>query len=184
MTKTQYAKYIGSAEWQQKRKEVLKNSSTCTNCEIPRWLAEIAYDQDLHVHHVSYSNVGNEQDGDLEPLCRRCHEFEKFGRSELREPKSAICTFCSEKHWDYYSDACEFCRVLNTDDAKKVVYSFDNYIAGCSKITVSRLMVVMLILHYEGIEGITKIMKEIEPFLNRDSLRYSDSQEFYEDVPF
>jgi hypothetical protein len=84
----------------------------CYTCTIPRWLAEIAYDQDLNVHHKSYKNLGNEDWDDLEPLCRRCHEIEKFGRSDLRAPKTAECTRCGDTHWNPYSDICVVCDTI------------------------------------------------------------------------
>ncbi len=109
MTKTEYRKYIISADWQGRRKEFLKFNNSCERCEIPRWLAEIAYDQDLNVHHKSYKNLGAEDWDDLESLCRRCHEIEKFNRSDLREPKSGICTSCEAKHWNPYNKYCAVC---------------------------------------------------------------------------
>jgi len=111
-TKTVYRQYIDSAEWQERRREFLVKFNVCARCEMPRWLAEIAYDQDLNVHHKSYANVGNEDWDDLEPLCRRCHEIHKFGRSELREPKSVICENCRVKHWDPYCDFCPACETV------------------------------------------------------------------------
>jgi hypothetical protein len=112
MTKTEYREYIASTEWQQRRNEFLASNSACAKCGIPRWLAEITFDQDLNVHHVSYRNLGNESWDDLKPLCRRCHEVEKYGRSDLREPKSAICKMCGMKHWNPYSDFCLVCDTI------------------------------------------------------------------------
>jgi hypothetical protein len=110
-TKTEYREYIASAEWQQRRKQFLVSHDRCAKCSMPRWLAAIAYDQDLHVHHLTYANVGREPDVDLQPLCRRCHDLETFGRSELTAPKSAKCKMCFEPHFDPYSDLCVRCEV-------------------------------------------------------------------------
>lgn len=115
MTKTEYAQYIASPEWKEKRKEVLAlTRNRCEECEIPRWLASIVYDQDLHVHHLHYKSVGNEHPDDLQVLCRRCHEIETFGRSSLREPKSSTCSTCQRKHWDVYSEQCDGCLLMIT----------------------------------------------------------------------
>lgn len=112
MTKMEYAQYLQGPHWQELRKEAIDDAgSKCERCELPRWLAEISYDQDLHVHHKSYRSRGNEQPEDLEVLCRRCHEVETFGRSELRAPKAAECEMCGETHWDYRSDRCLSCRI-------------------------------------------------------------------------
>lgn len=113
LTKTEYREYIASADWQQRRKDFLNDEGgKCARCEMPRWLVVIAYDQDMHVHHKSYAHLGDEPWEDLEPLCRRCHEIETFGRSELREPPSAICDFCTKIHWNPRANFCETCEVV------------------------------------------------------------------------
>jgi HNH endonuclease len=84
-TKTEYREYIASEAWQRRRREFLSQNQICNRCRLHRRLAVIAYDQDLHVHHRSYARVGAERDDDLEPLCKRCHELETFGRSELHQ---------------------------------------------------------------------------------------------------
>jgi hypothetical protein len=112
MTKNEYQEYIASADWQERRSDFLKTNNICVRCEMPRWLAEIAYDQDLNVHHKSYESLGDEDWDHLESLCRRCHEIHKFGRSELREPKSAICENCKGKHWNPYSNFCVVCDTV------------------------------------------------------------------------
>jgi hypothetical protein len=114
MTKTEYAEYLNTERWKELRRAALRrDDNTCQKCEITRWLAAIVYDQDLHVHHTSYIRRG--QDGelnDLESLCRRCHELETFGRTDLKEPPSAICVTCGQKHWNAYANECEFCHKL------------------------------------------------------------------------
>jgi len=112
--KSEYAKYLQSNHWQSLRKEVLKHTSSCERCRLPRWLASVAYDQDLNVHHTSYANLGNEDWMDLQVLCRYCHEIETFGRTDLRPVKSARCEMCGEIHYDVYAKLCRTCeRVFN-----------------------------------------------------------------------
>jgi hypothetical protein len=82
-TKTEYREYISSDHWKRRRKDFLTHFPSCNRCRLNRTLALIAYDQDLHVHHRSYARVGAELDDDLEALCKRCHEVETFGRSNL-----------------------------------------------------------------------------------------------------
>jgi hypothetical protein len=113
MTKTEYAQYIQSEWWQQRRKQAIAAADNeCQRCWLPRWLASLVYDQDLHVHHLNYQNLGNEQPGDLKVLCRRCHEIETFGRSDFREIKKRGCSVCSGEHFDIYSDLCTTCRSI------------------------------------------------------------------------
>lgn len=110
MTKTEYKEYLKTPGWQARRKEAFKyHGSMCASCFMPRWLAEIAYDQDLHVNHLTYARRGHEDMDDLELLCRRCHEIETFGRSEIRKPKEATCDICCGAHWNYRSPMCDIC---------------------------------------------------------------------------
>ena len=117
MTKTEYAKYLASPEWKKLRNEYITEcGGSCERCGLPRWLAELLYDQDVHVHHKTYANNGtNAEFGDLETLCRRCHEVETFGRSELKAPKEARCTACGQKHWDYRAKFCPQCEFMTGD---------------------------------------------------------------------
>ena len=83
MTKTEHRDYLASEAWLQRRKIFLRTHDSCNRCGVSRKQAVAAYDQDLHVHHRNYQHVGAELDEDLEVLCRRCHEIETFGKSEL-----------------------------------------------------------------------------------------------------
>lgn len=113
VTKTEYASYLKSEAWQKKRKEAYAYwPSECNTCGLPRWLAEIFYDQDLHVCRSSYADMSNEKVEDLYLLCRRCHEVETFGRSELRKMKVATCEVCRKEHYDYRSSKCHTCDDL------------------------------------------------------------------------
>src|SRR5713101_6765418 len=84
MTKSEYRAYISSEKWQQRRKEFLRGKDFCNRCGLEKGMAATAYDQGLHVHHRNYTRVGDELDQDLEAICRRCHEIETFGHSELK----------------------------------------------------------------------------------------------------
>jgi hypothetical protein len=113
MTKTEYAETLKGSRWQELRKDVLTDRPFCAKCDMPRWLAAIAYDQDLHVHHKSYANRGTDKEyEDLDPLCRRCHDIETFGRSDLKAPKNSKCTICGSTHWNPYESFCPTCTAL------------------------------------------------------------------------
>lgn len=132
MNKTEYRQYIASSEWQEKRKEILRGNglegSWCNRCLVPRWLAVIAYDQDLHIHHRSYANIGNERPEDLEILCRRCHDIETFGRSDFRPIKTAKCEVCEFEHFNVYSSLCDECfRLVSGRISAKMMCSYDNW---------------------------------------------------------
>lgn len=118
MTKIEYAEYLNSEWWQKLRNEFMASHEDCERCEIPRWLAVIAYDQDLHAHHKSYAHLGTPAElDDLESLCRRCHDVETHGRSDLRAPKECRCEVCYSRHWDPRSSICTVCKtVLSISD--------------------------------------------------------------------
>jgi|SRR6185437_719028 len=94
MTKTEYREYIAGPVWRERKRLFIATHDACNRCEMPRWAAVLAYDQDLHVHHASYARIGREIDADLETLCRRCHEVETFGSSALHKPKVPTCSAC------------------------------------------------------------------------------------------
>lgn len=111
MDSTEYQQYLATPHWKARRKEHIERWPWCRKCYMPRWLAKVAYDQDLHAHHKTYANLGNEGPYDLQSLCRRCHDVETFGRSDLREVKGHKCTSCQVSvTFDPYSDECEVCQ--------------------------------------------------------------------------
>jgi len=125
MKRDEYQKYLQSTHWKERRKLAIEEAgSRCEKCGMPRWLARIAYPQDLNVHHLSYANLGKEQYEDLEVLCLRCHEMETFGRSDLKEPKYAKCSGCSCRHWNPYSDWCEPCGVIFGYEGEKSISDY------------------------------------------------------------
>jgi 5-methylcytosine-specific restriction endonuclease McrA len=117
MKKSEYAKYIQSEHWQEfRRKVIIDAGNICEKCDMPRWLAAIAYDQDLHVHHLNYANLGHEEYTDVQVLCRRCHDIETYGRSDFRAPKRTKCDICRKTHWDVYGGLCPVCRSFMGED--------------------------------------------------------------------
>jgi hypothetical protein len=113
MTKSEYREYIAGEQWQQRRKWYLFLHNSCNRCHLLRWIAIAAYDQDLHVHHKSYANIGREEDSDLEPLCKRCHEIETFGSSQLHEVRHWSCQVCGQPSFDPYNgNFCVRCETL------------------------------------------------------------------------
>ena len=63
-----YDSYILSKEWKIKRKQALDfHGDFCSQCKSKK---------DLHVHHKTYANLGNEPMEDLVILCRDCHYVE------------------------------------------------------------------------------------------------------------
>lgn len=66
MSYVDYKQYIQSEEWQEKRAQRLEFANhRCELCNCP---------DNLHVHHRSYDNLGDEPIGDLVVLCEECHD--------------------------------------------------------------------------------------------------------------
>lgn len=116
-TKTEYREYLASEHWQKLRKAFLREIGACQRCGVPRWLAVVAYDQDLHAHHNNYSSLGHEESDDLTALCKRCHEVETFGSSRLHVVRETTCLKCGDDTFDVVQRFCEECRVLDSNGA-------------------------------------------------------------------
>lgn len=59
-----YSDYINGDSWKQRSQDFLNKKVICEICR--KWPS-------THAHHVSYKNIGNENDEDLQALCERCH---------------------------------------------------------------------------------------------------------------
>ena len=60
-----YKRYLQSDKWSEIRQSVIERDNfKCAVCDSP---------DNLHVHHLTYKNVGSEKDEDLITLCRDCH---------------------------------------------------------------------------------------------------------------
>lgn len=62
-----YEQYLFSQAWQKKRQEQFEKSQRCEVCH---------FGEATEVHHKTYANLGDEQDGDLMSLCDDCHRAE------------------------------------------------------------------------------------------------------------
>lgn len=63
-----YAEYLQSDHWGETRDRLIASAGhRCQRCGAS---------EHLQVHHLTYVNLGNESDEDLQVLCRRCHAVE------------------------------------------------------------------------------------------------------------
>lgn len=61
-----YRAYLRSPEWRARRLEFLEDAEyQCQEC---------GSNKKLQVHHLSYDNLGDETEDDVEVLCKECHE--------------------------------------------------------------------------------------------------------------
>ena len=68
--KSNYYEYISSKKWFSRRKQYFKKyKQQCISCFSTK---------NIHLHHITYNSLKNEEDKDLAPLCKICHaEFHK-----------------------------------------------------------------------------------------------------------
>jgi hypothetical protein len=72
-----YTEYINGKQWRRRRRAYLKKHALCNRCGMDNDEHKRVYGTALHVHHVSYARLGAELDGDLEALCKKCHNEEE-----------------------------------------------------------------------------------------------------------
>jgi hypothetical protein len=71
-----YSDYLKSRHWRAVKKRYRsRHRYKCTRCRCA---------EALHLHHLRYSNIGNEPDEDLIYLCAKCHTKEHKGRKKRR----------------------------------------------------------------------------------------------------
>jgi hypothetical protein len=89
----QYGQYLKSDIWRKKSSEVKKKrGNKCQEC---------GSFENIEVHHLSYSNLGNELNDDLAVLCRNCHEEAHEGERIRRQYVKAFETwYCKKYHCD------------------------------------------------------------------------------------
>ena len=72
MNKKEYHKYLRSKEWATIKADLIQTrGNKCERCGSVR-----KYLRYLHIHHLTYDNIGNEEPEDLEILCAPCHRKE------------------------------------------------------------------------------------------------------------
>lgn len=100
-----YRDYLLTEHWQEFRRVALKHhGKKCKVCGSKRF---------LHVHHLSYDNLGNESVDDVEILCRYCHE-EYHGIISCNHPVKAKGTI--EVGMDViFVWCCPVCRMIIED---------------------------------------------------------------------
>ena len=82
MTNEEYKKYLNSSHWKDV-KQRYKASKLIQKCYV------CGSKEKIHIHHKSYTRIGNEKLNDLIPLCETCHaKVHKY----LRENKSGKTT--------------------------------------------------------------------------------------------
>lgn len=88
-----YVDYLRGAHWQRVKLFFKKKNSRCYLCFSKN---------DLHVHHISYKNIGNELKKDLVVLCSVCHSDLHNGNLNENKTKRANSHKRLAKNIEYY----------------------------------------------------------------------------------
>jgi 5-methylcytosine-specific restriction endonuclease McrA len=69
-----YHKYLLSSGWKIKRDKIISEKGCCSRCGKMK---------SLHVHHLTYKNIFNENSEDLIVLCKSCRREEHKSEKQL-----------------------------------------------------------------------------------------------------
>lgn len=66
MTKEDYQRYLNSRHWREFRQSYWqRHEKKCSKCGRTKGR--------IMLHHLTYEDIGNEKDCQVQPLCFRCH---------------------------------------------------------------------------------------------------------------
>ena len=84
-TRRVYETYLKSSRWRNTRVDLMKmRGASCESCE--------ARPLSLEVHHLNYDRLGHELPGDLQVLCKRCHQLaDEKRRKDLQRDFERQC---------------------------------------------------------------------------------------------
>ena len=72
--KKKYLSYLQSKEWAEIKADILIiRGEKCERCGT-----KYKRPSSLHLHHLTYKNLYNEEPEDLELLCQKCHKREHY----------------------------------------------------------------------------------------------------------
>lgn len=108
MNKSEYGKYITSEAWTSKKKQFKKTPMwrngrcfVCTNSGIEK-----------HVHHLRYTNLGNERMSDLRILCAVCHAAAHTQGSSKRMRSKFYAHASRNKLWSIRNNPIKYAAAV------------------------------------------------------------------------
>jgi len=123
MNKIQYQEYLQSDKWRQKADNAKERVGWhCQVCNAS------GIQNQLHAHHRTYENLGNEPPEDITVLCRKCHALfhDKLARDDvamallddlpdaLRRwdiPSYQDNNYQCDEQWEYYEEGKRLIRL-------------------------------------------------------------------------
>ncbi len=87
-----YCEYLRSDDWYKKREyTIISRGRKCEGCGSAK---------KLQVHHTSYKNIGNEDQGDLVVLCEVCHKAVHSDGPVSSKVFRKVGKSCATTTWD------------------------------------------------------------------------------------
>lgn len=118
--KAEYQAYLNSPRWQALRQKVFKEYGyRCDQCGSSK---------NLHVHHITYENLGEENISDLVPLCEDCHK-------KLHNPNDSIDYLMLAEGYAYSELDSEDDKVRKR--AEYLAYAISEFIEAVKRIEIN-----------------------------------------------
>lgn len=113
MTKQEYNAYLRSKHWRRTRlQKIEEKNGVCEICHKKPKSTSV-----LHVHHLTYKNIGNENMADLMCLCADCHnELHRQMAKKQAKPQKV-----DNKTEKMYSLCVKHLKKLSGADRKNVL---------------------------------------------------------------
>ena len=110
----EYLEYIHSAAWRERRNRVVRRVGCCQRCYRKHH---------LHVHHLSYANLGKEPGADLLVLCNVCHsglhdESLRVRVVSSESPEIKAQTTITEAMWKVYTETDHRAMIQMRNEAR------------------------------------------------------------------
>ena len=84
-----YLTYLDSAEWRERRREIIEaRGRECEYC---------GETEGLELHHLTYERLGEELDEDLVLLCEACHRRADRRRVRMTRRERGLATYVRKK---------------------------------------------------------------------------------------
>jgi len=139
---TEYSTYLQSEAWKKKRNEIMqRDNKQCRFC---------GQREALQVHHLTYKNLGNENEQELITLCKSCHKMLHDVMS-IHEPKAkdALREYRAKAMAAILPIAAEYSEMVSSEIAEAVFELFRNKKMQRLSSVVSWAR-IMLTDYYEG----------------------------------
>ena len=114
-----YQKYLRTQHWQLKRaSKIIEQKGICEMCK-----KKLSYkSSNLHIHHITYKNIGNEPLSDLMCLCADCH---KQLHREMKRSKNDKVSKPKKTHGGLKTLIFQNFAKLNNDERAEVLESLN-----------------------------------------------------------